>query len=73
MAFKIIQGDCEELLQVDRLSEIKFFKEIDLTFLDPPFNQDKYYANHNDSNLNNCYKIFKFSNCNYEALIYNIL
>ncbi len=49
MSFRIMQGDCEELLQENILREIDFFKEIDLTFLDPPFNQAKYYANHNDS------------------------
>ena len=49
MSFRIMQGDCEELLQEDILHETKFFKAIDLTFLDPPFNQAKYYANHNDN------------------------
>jgi site-specific DNA-methyltransferase (adenine-specific) len=49
MSFRIIQGDCEELLREDSLREIGFFRDIDLTFLDPPFNQAKYYASHNDS------------------------
>jgi len=44
-----MQGDCGKLLQQNILREIDFFKEIDLTFLDPPFNQAKYYAIHNDS------------------------
>ena len=49
MSFRVIQGDCEQLLQADSLREIDFFREIDLTFLDPPFNQAKYYASHNDN------------------------
>jgi DNA modification methylase len=49
MSFEVMQGDCEELLQQNILQEIDFFKDIDLTFLDPPFNQAKYYAIHNDS------------------------
>ena len=49
MSFAVMQGDCEKLLQQNILREIDFFKEIDLTFLDPPFNQAKYYASHNDS------------------------
>lgn len=47
MVYKIIQGDCE--LELDKLNIIDFFKEIHLTFLDPPFNQSKDYAKHNDS------------------------
>jgi DNA modification methylase len=49
MSFSVIQGDCEEMLEDRFLSKIDFFNEVDLTFLDPPFNQDKYYASHNDS------------------------
>lgn len=49
MAFEIIQGDCERLLQEDALLKVSFFKEIHLTFLDPPFNQDKDYAKHDDN------------------------
>jgi len=49
MSFRIIQGDCEQLLYERTFREIGFFKEIDLTFLDPPFNQSKHYARHNDS------------------------
>lgn len=49
MAFEILQGDCEQLLREDALSKIDFFKEIHLTFLDPPFNQDKDYAKHDDN------------------------
>jgi site-specific DNA-methyltransferase (adenine-specific) len=49
MSFRVMQGDCEELLHQNILREIDFFKEIDLTFLDPPFNQAKYYASHNDN------------------------
>lgn len=42
--YKIIHGDCIKLL-----SEKKISQEIDLTFLDPPFNQDKEYASWNDN------------------------
>lgn len=49
MSCRIIQGNCEQLFQEDILGEIGFFKDIDLSFLDPPFNQAKYYASHNDS------------------------
>ena len=45
MSFRIIQGDCEKLLEDDSLYAI----EIDLIFLDPPFNQKKYYAEHDDN------------------------
>jgi DNA modification methylase len=41
--YKIIQGDCIKLL-----SNKKFSQEVDLTFLDPPFNQDKEYNLWND-------------------------
>ncbi|KKQ21671.1 MAG: modification methylase [Candidatus Staskawiczbacteria bacterium RIFCSPLOWO2_12_FULL_37_15] len=41
--YKIIQGDCIKLL-----SSKKKFQEVDLTFLDPPFNQDKEYNLWND-------------------------
>ena len=43
MSFRILHGDCENLLEADKLGEI------DLTFLDPPFNQSKQYASHNDA------------------------
>ena len=42
MAFKIIQGDCTK--ELERLSA-----DIDLTFLDPPFNQGKEYSEHDDN------------------------
>ena len=38
----IIQADCEKLLKTD------FSEKINLTFLDPPFNQDKDYQSHDD-------------------------
>lgn len=41
---EIIQGDC-----LVHLSEKFIFEEVDLTFLDPPFNQDKSYAFFNDN------------------------
>lgn len=41
--YKIICGNCSEELNAKNLGNI------DLTFLDPPFNQDKEYTNHNDN------------------------
>lgn len=41
---KIIQGDCLKLLSAKKIPQ-----EIDLTFLDPPFNQDKEYNSWNDN------------------------
>jgi len=49
MSFKIIQGDCKLELNSEKLQKIDFFKGIHLTFLDPPFNQNKYYAKHDDN------------------------
>ncbi|MBM3236221.1 site-specific DNA-methyltransferase [Candidatus Poribacteria bacterium] len=49
MSFRIIQGDCEKLLEDGSLDEIDFYKDFDIAFLDPPFNQKKYYAEHNDN------------------------
>ena len=48
MTYEVMCGDCEQMLQRGSLSKIPFFQTIDLTFLDPPFNQAKYYASHND-------------------------
>jgi DNA modification methylase len=42
--YKILTGNCLELLQNKRS-----FKTVDLTFLDPPFNQNKDYAHHDDN------------------------
>ena len=42
MSFKVMQGDCTK--ELDRLNT-----NIDLTFLDPPFNQNKDYNYHNDN------------------------
>lgn len=42
MAFKIIQGDCVKELE-------KLTATVDLTFLDPPFNQGKEYSEHDDN------------------------
>lgn len=41
--YKIIQWDCIKLL-----SEKQIRQKVDLTFLDPPFNQDKEYSLWND-------------------------
>ncbi len=43
MAYKIINGDCTEELKSKKIGEI------DLSFLDPPFNQGKDYAEHDDN------------------------
>jgi len=50
MRYQIHQGDC---LQVFEAKQIK--EKVDLTFLDPPFNQQKDYAFHNDSMDDNAY------------------
>lgn len=42
--YKIIHGDCLEYLSRNQIPE-----KIDLTFLDPPFNQDKEYTSWNDN------------------------
>jgi len=42
MSFKVIHGDCTK--ELDRLNT-----SIDLTFLDPPFNQGKEYSEHDDN------------------------
>ena len=42
--YKIIQGNCIKYLSQKKISEV-----IDLTFLDPPFNQDKEYNSWNDN------------------------
>ncbi len=47
MVHEVIIGDCETGLK--NLADISFFKEIHMTFLDPPFNQNKNYAKHDDS------------------------
>lgn len=46
MIHKITHGDCE--IELDKLKDLKFFKGIHLSFLDPPFNQNKDYNLHND-------------------------
>jgi DNA modification methylase len=46
MVYEILIGDSESWLE--KLTDIDFFKEIHMTFLDPPFNQNKDYAKHND-------------------------
>jgi 16S rRNA G966 N2-methylase RsmD len=43
-AYQIFEGNCLELLQGGRLG-----RNVDLTFLDPPFNQNKDYAFHDDN------------------------
>jgi len=44
MCYKIINDDCLNVLENCSISE-----NIDLTFLDPPFNQQKEYAYHDDN------------------------
>jgi DNA modification methylase len=44
--YNIIQGDCIKLLSSPKNFEIE---KVDLTFLDPPFNQDKEYNSWNDN------------------------
>lgn len=42
--YKVLTGNCLEQMKVKSFSE-----KADLTFLDPPFNQSKDYAHHNDN------------------------
>lgn len=42
--YRIIQGDCTETLRHGGVSDV-----LHLTFLDPPFNQNKAYAHHDDN------------------------
>jgi len=42
--YRIIQGDCTETLRSGGV-----FDALHLTFLDPPFNQNKDYSHHNDN------------------------
>ena len=42
--YRIIQGDCTETLRHGGVSD-----DLHLTFLDPPFNQNKDYAHHHDN------------------------
>ncbi len=49
MSYKIIHNDSQKVLNQEKLKEIDFYKGIDLTFLDPPFNQGKEYNNYNDN------------------------
>ena len=48
MLAKLIIGNCTELLAARRAEEMGGPKAVDLTFLDPPFNQGKEYRGHND-------------------------
>jgi site-specific DNA-methyltransferase (adenine-specific) len=41
--YKILEGSCLDILGRNEISQL-----VDLTFLDPPFNQNKDYAFHND-------------------------
>jgi len=41
--YKVLTGDC-----LEQMKSKSFSRKIDLTFLDPPFNQNKNYAHHND-------------------------
>jgi DNA modification methylase len=41
--YKVLLGNCLEVLKSNKVSEL-----VDLTFLDPPFNQNKDYAFHDD-------------------------
>jgi DNA modification methylase len=41
--YRLFEGSCLEILESNEISQ-----SVDLTFLDPPFNQNKHYAFHND-------------------------
>lgn len=62
--YQIIQGECTEYLAQEKLTE-----RIDLTFLDPPFNQNKQYAYHNDNMPSETYWTWMKSICRH---IYNV-
>ena len=49
MTYKIIHGDCITELNSQAFQNDNFCKPIDLSFLDPPFNQGKDYAEHDDN------------------------
>ncbi|MFP4174419.1 MAG: DNA-methyltransferase [Halobacteriales archaeon] len=49
MTVEVVNGDCLEYLREGDLSDV------DLTFLDPPFNQDKDYPSHNDAMEDDAY------------------
>ena len=42
--YKLYNGNC-----LDILKDKRFSTPVDLTFLDPPFNQNKDYAHHDDN------------------------
>jgi len=42
--YKVLTGDC-----LEQMKGKSFSAKVDLTFLDPPFNQNKDYAHHNDN------------------------
>jgi DNA modification methylase len=42
--YELFEGSCLDILESKKIS-----RSVDLTFLDPPFNQNKQYAFHNDS------------------------
>ncbi len=46
MTFRVINGDCKK--DIENLPDLEIFKPLDLSFIDPPFNQGKEYKNHND-------------------------
>jgi DNA modification methylase len=49
MLAKLIIGDCTEVLTVRQAEELGAPKAVDLTFLDPPFNQGKDYRHFDDA------------------------
>jgi DNA modification methylase len=49
MPAKLIIADCLQALSVERAEELGLPRAVDLTFLDPPFNQGKDYRSHDDA------------------------
>ncbi len=49
MGTHVVAGDCREWLDPSKLSQEGVNGPLDLTFLDPPFNQNKEYAHHFDA------------------------
>lgn len=58
--YRIIQGDCTEILRHGGVSD-----DLHLTFLDPPFNQNKEYAHHHDNLPDEAYWTWMTDICAY--------
>ena len=66
MSFEIINKNCIEVIDEKSIDE-----KVDLTFLDPPFNQQKDYALHNDNMDEKEYWEMMKKSCAYSFTITN--